>query len=113
MSFSFVVQQNTDSPEAYTKDVRLAVLTVLEDDDMGAASPHIEDFAIVMEEQVVVSNIHNFPTAFSLFFGLMYALNFQYPKELKYTCEVIQKVFLELGDDCSSRVQSFKNKLLI
>lgn len=46
------------------------------------------------------------------FFGLLYALNFHLPKELKYTCEVIQKVFLALGDDCSSKVQSFKNKLL-
>ncbi|KAK0137890.1 Sterile alpha motif domain-containing protein 3 [Merluccius polli] len=105
---------NTDPEEAYTKDVRMAVLTVVEDDGgAGAsASPHIEDFAIVLEENVVIHNIRNFPNAFALFFGLLYALNFQYPKELKYTCEVIQKVFLSLGDDCSARVQSFKNKLL-
>ncbi|XP_060776195.1 uncharacterized protein LOC132885495 isoform X2 [Neoarius graeffei] len=103
---------NTDPEEQHTKGVRMAVLTVVEDDGGATASPHVEDFAIVLEECVVIHNIKNLPSAFSLFFGLLYVLNFQYPKELKYTCEIIQKVFLGLGDDCSARAQSFKNKLL-
>ncbi|XP_060754203.1 uncharacterized protein LOC132864800 isoform X2 [Neoarius graeffei] len=105
-------KENTDPEEQHTKGVRMAVLTVVEDDGGATASPHVEDFAIVLEECVVIHNIKNLPSAFSLFFGLLYVLNFQYPKELKYTCEIIQKVFLGLGDDCSARAQSFKNKLL-
>ena len=91
----------------------MAIMTVVEDDvGASASSPHIVDYAIILEEIVVMHNISDLPNAFALFFGLLYALNFQYPKELKYTCEVIQKVFLGLGGDCSARVQSFKNKLL-
>ncbi len=45
-----------------------------------------------------------------LLFGLIYALNISYPKELKYTFETIPKVFIGLDPQCFARVQSFKNK---
>ncbi|KAI2645791.1 2,3,4,5-tetrahydropyridine-2,6-dicarboxylate N-succinyltransferase [Labeo rohita] len=46
-------------------------------------------------------------------FGLIFALDFHYPYELKYTFEVIEKVSMEIGTYCSAKVQSLKTKLLL
>uniref|UniRef100_A0A673WNZ2 Uncharacterized protein n=1 Tax=Salmo trutta TaxID=8032 RepID=A0A673WNZ2_SALTR len=44
---------------------------------------------------------------------LLYALNIDYLKGLKYTFEVIQRFIMNLGiDSCSARVHGLRNKLL-
>lgn len=68
--------------------------------------------AVVLEEEIVLEDLPDIPTAFAYLFGLIYALNIKYPKELRYTFETVQKVFMNLGTDLSVRVRSLKNKLL-
>ncbi|XP_074503184.1 uncharacterized protein LOC141774421 isoform X1 [Sebastes fasciatus] len=101
----------TDPEEEQTKGLIVGILTVLEDDDSSAPATVI-NVAVVVEEDIVLQDLPDLPTAFAYLFGLIYALNLQYPKELRYTFETIQKVFMELGTDLSARVRSFKNKLL-
>ncbi|KAL6476327.1 hypothetical protein MHYP_G00148260 [Metynnis hypsauchen] len=80
----------TDAEEKYTKDVKVAILTVLEDDGGAQCSPpDVVDFGIVLEENVVVEGISDLPSAFLLLFGLFYALNIEYPKEMKYMFEAL------------------------
>lgn len=95
------------------KGLELGILTVVED-DVGAvhSSPTTRSIALVIEEQIVLDDVSDLPTAFALLFGLIYALNLDYPKDLRYTFEVIQKVFMNLGTKCSARVQALKNRLL-
>uniref|UniRef100_A0AAY3ZWX8 Uncharacterized protein n=1 Tax=Denticeps clupeoides TaxID=299321 RepID=A0AAY3ZWX8_9TELE len=73
---------------------------------------HPASAKIVIEGTVVLKDL-DVPRACALLMGLIYALNLSYPKELKNTLEVFQKIFLELdGLKASPRVMSLKCKLL-
>ena len=85
--------------------------TVLEDDS-GAGST-VVNIAVVLEENIVLSDLPDLPTAFAYLFGLLYGLNMEFPKELRYTLETLQHTFLELTPTRSRRVRSLKTKLLI
>ncbi|KAL2084915.1 hypothetical protein ACEWY4_020433 [Coilia grayii] len=98
----------TDPEDRWTKGVQMGVLTVLEDDTQHT----VIDNVLVLEEIVVLRDVPDFPTALAYVFGLLYALNMEFPKELKYTFETIQHIFMEMSTDCSQRVRSFKMKLL-
>ncbi|KAL6465686.1 hypothetical protein MHYP_G00258190 [Metynnis hypsauchen] len=77
-----------------------------EDDDY-------EDIGIVLEGQEVLARFRNVSQACVALLGFIYALNLQYPKPLRYTFEVFQKLFLELDSlKLSPKVLSLKNQLL-
>lgn len=72
-----------------------------------------EDIGIVIDGAKVLTTLGNFTRACTMLMGLIYALNLAYPKELKYSFEAFQKLFLEL--DCaklSPKVNNLKIKLL-
>lgn len=71
------------------------------------------DVGVVIEGTEVLSSLRNAAVAVAMLFGLIYALNLSYPRELKSTVEVIQKVFFNLdGQRLSPKVQTLKNKML-
>lgn len=71
------------------------------------------DVALVIEEEVVMRHLSDIPNAFLNLMGLVYALNLDFPKELKFTFEVIQRLFIGVGSpSCTARVHSLKSKLL-
>ena len=77
-----------------------------------AASEEVEDIGIVLEGIKVLQDLHNVALAVSMLFGLMYVLNLNYPAELRYTFEVIQKIWLELdGSKLSNKALALKNRL--
>uniref|UniRef100_A0A672JU85 Uncharacterized protein n=1 Tax=Sinocyclocheilus grahami TaxID=75366 RepID=A0A672JU85_SINGR len=55
-----------------------------------------QDIEIVLEGQNVLQGLDNFALATAMLFGLMYALSLNYPPEMKYTFEVLQKEVMEL-----------------
>uniref|UniRef100_A0A671KDS4 Uncharacterized protein n=1 Tax=Sinocyclocheilus anshuiensis TaxID=1608454 RepID=A0A671KDS4_9TELE len=55
-----------------------------------------QDIGIVLEGQNFLQGLDNFALATAMLFGLMYALNLNYPPEMKYTFEVLQKEVMEL-----------------
>jgi len=95
-----------------TKGVSVGILYVMEDNDQTTSSPMIQNIAVVLEEVVVLEDVPDTSTALAYLFGLLYALNFSYPKNLKYTFDAIQNLFMELGSGSTQRVLSLKNKLL-
>lgn len=67
--------------------------------------------SIVLEGQEVLT-VGNFPDAFLLIFGLMYALHLSYPKPMDHTFEFVQKVILGLENGkLAPRLLSLKNDL--
>jgi len=82
------------------------------EDDISQTTKTCLNFAIIHEETAVMEDLPDFPTAFMVLFGLLYALNIEYSKGLKYTFEAVQNIFVGLGEKCTNRVQSLKNKLL-
>lgn len=79
-----------------------------------AAGSEVDDIGIVLEGLIVMHALGTFPRACAMLVGLTYAVDLAYPKELRYTLEVFQKLFLEL--DCarlSPKVNSLKNKLMV
>lgn len=108
----FLISQDTDTEDHYTKDVKVAILTVMEDDVAASTSlPNVTNIAIILEEVVVLQDIVDLPTAFAYLFGLLFAINMEYPQELRYTFEAIQKIFMDLGESCTARVHSLKIEL--
>ncbi|XP_030007097.1 sterile alpha motif domain-containing protein 3 [Sphaeramia orbicularis] len=76
----------------------------------GASEP--ANATVVIEGAEVLDGL-TVPRACALLMGLIYALNLSYPKELKCTFEVFQKIFLELDAlRASPKVMSLKGKLL-
>lgn len=90
----------------------VAILTVIEDDD-AASSSKVRDVAAVLEGTIVLHDLPDRSTAFAYLFGLLYALNIDYAKEMRYTFEAIQTIFFELGSRCSQRIRSLKTKILL
>lgn len=61
-----------------------------------------EDIGIVLEGQQVLQDLDSIALAVAMLFGLMYVLNPNYPDDLKYSFEVLQKIVMELEGTCSS-----------
>ncbi|XP_072563171.1 sterile alpha motif domain-containing protein 3-like [Paramormyrops kingsleyae] len=94
-SHIFKTVEPTDIEDTFTKGMKVGIVTVKGED--------IIDVLVVLEEAVVLSNLRDVPSAISMLMGLLFALNIDYPKELKYTFEIIQKVLMNIGGrQCSS-----------
>ncbi|KAL1268374.1 hypothetical protein QQF64_033737 [Cirrhinus molitorella] len=77
------------------------------------AAEELVDIRVVIEGTEVLRSLRNVTVALAMLFGLIYGLNFSYPRELKATSEVIQKVFFNLdGHKLSPKVHALKNKML-
>lgn len=73
----------------------------------------IVDVAVVLEEHIILHDLRDVGNAFATLMGLLYCLNIDYPKGLKYTFELIQKVFVGIGSgNCSAKVHGLRNKML-
>ncbi|XP_048880258.1 sterile alpha motif domain-containing protein 3-like [Brienomyrus brachyistius] len=103
----------TDPEEDVIRGMLIGILLVAEDVKEPLPASY-NDIAIVVEEIIVIRHLRDVPSAFVNLMGLLYILNIDYPKDLKYTFEVIQRLFMGIGlDACTARVHSLKNKLFI
>uniref|UniRef100_A0A3Q0RDX7 Uncharacterized protein n=1 Tax=Amphilophus citrinellus TaxID=61819 RepID=A0A3Q0RDX7_AMPCI len=106
-TFFFFFMKPTDSEEGITKGMITGILLVAE--DVKEPLPvFYNDVGIVIEEKVIILHLHDVPNAFANLIGLMYILNLNYPKDLRCTFEVIQRLFMGVGvDSCIARIKIF------
>ncbi|XP_033981450.1 uncharacterized protein LOC117478557 [Trematomus bernacchii] len=72
----------------------------------------LADVGIVIEGVEVLNDLQNIANALAILFGLTYALDLSYPKNLRCTFEVLQKILMEMDvRHLSSKAQVLKNKL--
>ncbi|TWW71186.1 hypothetical protein D4764_17G0006690 [Takifugu flavidus] len=102
---------DTDNLEPVLNGASVAILTILQDDDAGTS---VLEQVVVLEGEIVLHDIPDLSTALAYLFGLLYALNIDYPKQTRHTFEAIQAIFFELGGSrCSHRIRALKTKLLL
>ncbi|XDV48216.1 hypothetical protein PO909_017667 [Leuciscus waleckii] len=65
-------------------------------EDHGQGDGRFTDVCVVLEGVEVLHNLQNVTHAFVMLYGLIYALNLSYPKSLKCTFEVYQKILMDL-----------------
>lgn len=69
--------------------------------------------AVVVEEKIILHDIRDVPTGFAMLLGAIYCLNLEYPQNMRYSFEFLQKVIMSIKpDQCSARVHGLRNKLL-
>uniref|UniRef100_UPI003AAE858A uncharacterized protein isoform X1 n=1 Tax=Centroberyx gerrardi TaxID=166262 RepID=UPI003AAE858A len=79
----------------------------------GPGDELFADVGVVLEGVEVLQNLQSVTLGRVMLFGLIYALNLSYPKDLKCTFEVFQKILMELDTTkLSPKVQALKIKML-
>jgi hypothetical protein len=94
----------TDMEDSMTRGMNVGIVVVKQGEDLL-------DISVVLEEQIILHGIKDYSHAVVMLMGLLYALNIDYPKELQYTFEVIQKVLMNIGSENCSRVHGLRNRL--
>uniref|UniRef100_A0A9J7XJP3 Uncharacterized protein n=1 Tax=Cyprinus carpio carpio TaxID=630221 RepID=A0A9J7XJP3_CYPCA len=74
-----------------TRGMKVGILIIIEDDATPTTLPSVTKFAVVLEEVIVLKDAPDLQSALAYLFGLLFALDFEDPKQLKYTFEVIEK----------------------
>lgn len=76
-------------------------------------SDNLLDVVVVLEEQIISPSLGDFPSAVAVLMGLLFTLNIDYPRGLRYIFEVMQKVLMGIGGgQCSALVHGLRNRLL-
>lgn len=69
--------------------------------------------SVELEYEIILQGFKDYSHAVAMLMDLLFALNIDYPKELKYTFEVIQKVLMNISSEhCSATVHGLSNRLL-
>ncbi|KAL0185717.1 hypothetical protein M9458_017387, partial [Cirrhinus mrigala] len=105
-----------DDDDEVLSSISIGILTVISEDcETTPYSLHLDatSTAIILEGKVVMDDLGNLPKAMCTLFGLMYALNLEYPPVMKNTFDFIQRVILSLGHkSLKPRIQSLKTLLM-
>ncbi|XP_063749959.1 uncharacterized protein LOC134871220 [Eleginops maclovinus] len=69
--------------------------------------------ALVVEEKIILHDLRDVSTGFAMLLGAIYCLNLEYPRNMKYSFEFLQRVVMNIKpDQCSARIHGLRNKLL-
>ncbi|KAK1900083.1 UPF0234 protein [Dissostichus eleginoides] len=97
-----------DTLEEAMKGMRVGLLIGYEG-ERDAFPQQIFNVAVVVEETIVLHNLKDVACGLAMLLGIMYSLNLQYPLEMKYSFEFLQRVVMKIqSDQASAKVHGLK-----
>ncbi|KAL0154226.1 hypothetical protein M9458_050480, partial [Cirrhinus mrigala] len=87
--------------EELVKGTEMNILIVTEKEQWEMLPKETTAVAIILEERLDLTNICDVLKAFVLWIGLLY-INIDYPKHMKHTSDVLQKLFMNTGGSSCS-----------
>ena len=104
--------QVVEKDKAETELLKTTVGVFVLREDKGPLCKPVE-IGVIIDGVEVLSDLPSVASACAMLFGLIYALNLQYPEELKYCFEAFQKIIMDIESrKMSKRVQNLAGKLL-
>ncbi|KAF4102562.1 hypothetical protein G5714_017362 [Onychostoma macrolepis] len=98
---------------AAMEGMQLGLLIGYEGDNQDAFPREVFNVAVVVEETVVLHNFKDVPSSFAMLLGIIYCVNLEYLRAMKYSFEFLQRVVMKIKpDQASARVHGIRNKLL-
>ncbi|RXN11233.1 sterile alpha motif domain-containing 3-like protein [Labeo rohita] len=88
--------------EELVKGIEMDTLIVTEEEQWEMLPKETIAVAIILEERLDLTNICDVLKAFVLWIGLLYIVNTDYPKHMKHTYNVLQKLFMNIGGSSCS-----------
>ncbi|XP_013884486.1 uncharacterized protein LOC106532868 isoform X3 [Austrofundulus limnaeus] len=105
-----VCDSSGDDVQLELNQLTMAVFVIRKEGE-GLEEPPA-DVGIIIEGVEVLHNLASVASACALLLGLIYALNLAYPKPLRFTFEVFQKIFMQLEQHkMSPKVQNLFGRL--
>ncbi|CAJ1087318.1 uncharacterized protein LOC111845645 isoform X2 [Xyrichtys novacula] len=78
----------------------LVGLLIGHEDVMHEAFPRqLFNVTVVVEETIILHNLQDVPTVLAILMATIYCLNLEYPREMKYFFEFLQKVIMKIQPD--------------
>lgn len=87
----------------------MAIFIIREDENL-LHQP--KDICVILDGVEVLNKLPSVSAAVAMLFGLIYALNMEYPKGFTFTFEVLQKILMELGSNkMSTKIRRLNSEL--
>uniref|UniRef100_A0A3B1IFF3 Uncharacterized protein n=1 Tax=Astyanax mexicanus TaxID=7994 RepID=A0A3B1IFF3_ASTMX len=100
-----ILDQDLDDAQGDLEQQTIAVFVIRRGG--GGAQEPPEDVGIVIEGVTVLHELSSVASACALLLGLIYVLNLAYPKPLRFSFEVLQKIIMQLEQQkMSPKVQN-------
>ncbi len=81
---------------AAMEGMQLGLLIGYEGDNQDAFPREVFNVAVVVEETVVLHNFKDVPSSFAMLLGIIYCVNLEYPRAMKYSFEFLQRVVMKI-----------------